>query len=74
MRRDAELLRDRVGEIDLEADQVIRVAGILEDERSPALRVRAPPKLAALADGGQRIARRVVGRGCCVVCPPSASA
>ena len=48
-----------VGEVDLEADQVVRVHRILEDVRRAALRVGAPAQLAGGADAGERaVARR----------------
>ena len=57
----AELGRERGREIDLEADQVIRIHRILEDVRRAALRVGAPAQLAARADAREGVGGRLVG-------------
>ena len=47
--------RERVGEVDLEADEVVRIHRILEDVGRAALRVGAPAELAGGTDAGERV-------------------
>ena len=57
-RADTELCRERVGELDLEADQARGLDRVRELERRAALRVGAPDQHAACADLRERVGVR----------------
>jgi hypothetical protein len=52
---DAELLGDRLGDLDLEPDAVVRVGRVLEDVGRAALGVGAPAERAGPLDAGERV-------------------